>query len=56
MRGPLRVHRTEDRKDCETGGIVARLWFVCVAGGSRVGGSGCVDPKKEGVTFSDQDH
>lgn len=23
-RGPLRVHRTEDRKDCETSGIVAR--------------------------------
>jgi len=37
-RGPLRVHRTEDRKDCERGGIVGVVvgarW-----GGSRVTGS-----------------
>lgn len=31
---PLRVHRMEDRKDCETGGIVARF-VVCV--GEEVG-------------------
>ena len=52
-RGPLRVHRTEDRRDCGTGGIVTKL--RCVRWGkvrqtARIG-SGCIRPKKEGVAF-----
>ena len=58
MRGPRRVHRTEDRKGCETGRIVVEeLAGLSVLGrksGRRLGLAPRVLLKKEGVPLLSQ--